>query len=907
MKKICLNGKWRFAFDPRNTGVNLCGGWYGYTLPDEITLPGDVQTNGLGVPIKVQDAENTGARTGYSGAAWIQRDVEIPPDWAGKEIFLTLPRTARTALWLDDIALGRSDILQAPQVYALGAGAYPGRHTLTLRIDNGPHRPMQYCPRLFCGVFGEIALTARDPVYIERTSITPLPERCRARIEIWIVNRTGIPVSGTLCFRTGETQSRHILPDREIDFLAEGERKKVWFELYMGEDFLPWDEFNPHLYRMEIRLQGRNGLGAYEDESAETFGMRSFTRDGTRLCNNGKGIYLRGDLPGAMMRSMDPLLADDPETWRRKMREYREYGFNHLRFHTACPPEAVFRAADEYGMYLQVELGLFASLAGPGDEDFEPLIEPTLRRQGEAILRRFGNHPSFVMMTLGNEIEGDPEMLGRVVSYLRGLDPSRLYAQGSNNNLNDPFPIEGDDFFISNKARKGHLMMRGSCAHADYPVGMVQNEDPPDTARDLRESLAGYTVPVISHEVGQYESSADFSCLHPEDPDRSPRNLALFRERTGQMGLLPMWRKFLKASSRLSALCYREDLELGYRTEGFSGLQLLALNDCLGEGSSLVGLRNREGVNKGGITPEEWRMFCSDRVLLLRMGGYVYRSGEEFRADVLFANFGPDTVLGAETRISFLREGKELLRVTLPPTDAPQGTRTSLGEFRCALPRLESPAELAVEVAVDSIGVRNLYPIWIFPDIDIPQTDRVVHRMDDAAYARLAGGETLIFMPDRIPAGRSIEGHFASNFWSWGMFSRMSLERGVPVSPSTVGLYLDPGHPALEGFPTGDHSDWQWWRIIMHSRALIMNDWPKDLEPLVWVIDNAMRTWKLGMLAEIKVGPGNLLISSVNLIPLSGQYIEARTLLRSLIRYAESGKMQPSVSVPEEEMRRLLW
>ena len=41
------------------------------------------------------------------------------------------------------------------------------------------------------------------------------------------------------------------------------------------------------------------------------------------------------------------------------MATIKEYGMNHLRFHSWCPPEAAFRAADEAGVIFHVELPLW--------------------------------------------------------------------------------------------------------------------------------------------------------------------------------------------------------------------------------------------------------------------------------------------------------------------------------------------------------------------------------------------------------------------------------------------------------------------------------------------------------------------------------------------------------------------
>ena len=85
----------------------------------------------------------------------------------------------------------------------------------------------------------------------------------------------------------------------------------------------------------------------------------------------------------------------DKEGWLRVFKIAKAYGINHYRFHTWCPPEAAFQAADETGIYLQPEL--------PNKISFEkPEHAAYLRLEGERILAAFGNHPSFAMFALGN-------------------------------------------------------------------------------------------------------------------------------------------------------------------------------------------------------------------------------------------------------------------------------------------------------------------------------------------------------------------------------------------------------------------------------------------------------------------------------------------------------------------------
>ena len=83
-------------------------------------------------------------------------------------------------------------------------------------------------------------------------------------------------------------------------------------------------------------------------------------------------------------------------------------------------------------------------------------LEDYLQREGELIFKYFGNHPSFTMFTLGNEL-GRNEAMYELVAHFKKIDPRRLYAQGSNNMHWDPSFAEGDDFWVT--AQKLQLNM----------------------------------------------------------------------------------------------------------------------------------------------------------------------------------------------------------------------------------------------------------------------------------------------------------------------------------------------------------------------------------------------------------------------------------------------------------------
>jgi hypothetical protein len=669
---------------------------------------------------------------------------------------------------------------------------------------------------------------------------------------------------------------------------------------------LTWDEFDPNLYDLSIHLMAkspRSGEHEYQDVWNETFGMRDFRIDGTQFTVNGNRISLRGDLVGWDPNSKD---TDLYQMWKEKLAIYKQYGINHLRFHTRCPTEAGFRAAAEMGIYLQVELPFWATIAAPDSPEYEPLLEPTLKRHAEYLLLEYGNHPSFCMLSLGNEESGYRVTLENVVDHLKSFDPTHLYAQGSNNFLDRPSQSKSDDFWVTMKAHEGHFPARGSFSHADPPLGPVQDEAP-NTLTDFSASLAWSTIPLIGHEVGQYETSPNFADIARFPADVIPGNLILFRELMQAQGLLDLEKEFFKASGRLSLDCYRQDIELFLRTRGMAGFQLLGMADCLNQGSALVGIFNVFMQSKGMVTAEDWRKFCSERVLLLRFPKYAWRNTETFRGLVQMANYGSGALNNAKVVWKLSQCGMTLVEGSLQPQDIPQGTLGDLGQIEVPLDAIKEPCALQLELVVENTTLCTDYPLWVFPESRmLPAAPGVYvsYNLDEETCRVLEDGGKVLLFPRNLAPEKCVEGFYASNFWSYSMFRNISLEYGKTVMPGTLGLWIHQDHPLFDGFPTESYSQWHWWHIVQNATPVILNDLPKAFRPIVQVIDNPMRCARIGLIFEANVGKGKLLVCSSQLDQCDDD--PAAHLLRiHLLRYAESDRFLPGEELTLGELQTL--
>ncbi len=156
---------------------------------------------------------------------------------------------------------------------------------------------------------------------------------------------------------------------------------------------------------------------------------------------------------------------------------------------------------------------------------------------------------------------------------------------------------------------------------------------------------------------------------------------------------------------------------------------------------------------------------------------------------------------------------------------------------------------------------------------------------DDATRSALAAGKVVLLFPRKLGTSKSLPGRFLPVFWSPVWFPDQQ--------PNTMGILCDPAHPALRGFPTDSHSNWQWYELLDQSRSVVLDGTPPGFRPIIQVIDNFARNHKLGNLFEARVGAGRLLVCTIDLPGLAARNPAARQMLRSLQAYAASPAFQP--------------
>ena len=571
------------------------------------------------------------------------------------------------------------------------------------------------------------------------------------------------------------------------------------------------------------------------------------------------------------------------------MRALKTYGMNHMRFHSYCPPEAAFVAADITGVYLHVECSSWANQGtsiGNGGA-----VDRFIYEEGDRIIREYGNHPSFCMLAYGNEPAGrhQNQYLGKLISYWKSIDNRRVYTSAAG------WPVIPENDY--------HLISDPRIQHWGEGLKSIINAEPPQTMFDFRDVVAKYKVPVIGHEIGQWCVYPDFSEIEKYTGILKASNFEIFRETLEGNGMGGQAVDFLLASGKLQVLCYKADIEAALRTPGFAGFQMLQLHDFPGQGTALVGILNPFFESKGYVTPEEFRMFCNETVPLARMEKLVYQNNETFKADIEMAHFGRQPLRNA-TLVFGVNDGKNFLkRDSIKMGEIPLDNCIRVGSFSMALAEFARPQKLTFEVQVKGTEFRNRWDFWVYPAETVADTGDVyiTGRLDEKARNILGkGGRVLLLTYGKMAKGKGDEVAvgFSSIFWN------TAWTKGQ--APHTLGIFCNPEHPLFSDFPAEYHSNWQWWDPVTHSQAMILDGFPSNLKPLVQMIDDWFENRRLGLLFEAKCGNGKIIVCSINLTDTINKRPPSRQLLSSMLNYMNREAFNPDVEVDARKIEELL-
>jgi hypothetical protein len=910
---VGLSGKWAFQIDREDKGVRE--EWFNKTLNDRINLPGSMPEKLKGDDVTVR-TKWTGSLYDssyyfnpymekyridgqvklpffltpdkhYVGVAWYQKKVTVPDNWKGERIVLFLERPhIETTVWINHREVGMRNSLCVPHVYDLTSYVTPGKSCLvTIRVDNrikeinvGPdsHSITDQTQGNWNGIVGKIELQSTPEVFFEDIQVYPDLAGKKALVRMNVRASSSAKGEIALSARSFNTNVNHeIAPVYQTVTVRKGDNP-LEMELPMGQNFLTWDEFSPALYRLTATLKN----GKQIETKQVQFGMREFTINGKWFYVNGRKTMLRGTVENCdfPLTGYAPM---DVASWERVFRICRSYGLNHMRFHSFCPPEAAFIAADLVGFYLQPE-GPSWPNHGPKLGNGQP-IDKYLMDETIALTKAYGNYASYCMLACGNEPSGRwVNWVSKFVDYWKATDPRRVYTGASVGGNWQWQPH--NQYHVKAGAR-----------------GLTWAERQPESMSDYRAKIDTVKQPYVSHETGQWCVFPDFNEIRKYTGVNKARNFEIFRDILEDNDMSGQAHDFMMASGKLQAICYKHEIEKTLRTPDYAGFQLLALNDYSGQGTALVGVLNVFFEEKGYIDAEKFRRFCSPTVPLARIPKFAYTSDETFHADIEVTHFGAMPLRGARTVYTVKdKYGKVYAHGVVGSGNIPIGNLISLGSVDLKLDAVDTPRKLNLEIRIENTDAVNDWDFWVYPARVEPAEGDVyiTDTLDERAISVLKqGGKVLITAAGKVSYGKEVVQYFTPVFWNTSWFKMRP--------PHTTGIFLNEYHPLFKEFPTEYHSNLQWWELLNKAQVMQFTNFPGNFQPIVQSIDTWFISRKLGILFEANVLNGKLMMTSMDITSQPEKRVVARQMYKAILDYMNSDSFRPSATVSLEQVQEL--
>ena len=406
------DGIWRADYDDSAWAtIPVPGMWelYGWGDPIYVNVGYAWRGNFRNDPPHVPDAEN------HVGS--YRRTFEVPADWAGKDIFLSIgSATSNVYVWINGRFVGYSEDSKLAAQFDVTKFVKPGENLIALQMfrwSDGSYLEDQDFWRL-SGIARGVELTARDKAHLQDVRITPALDGeyrdAQLRVELETTPRVK-RVDLTLRDAAGQsvaTQSVRI----------SGGKGDYTFEV---ADPAKWTAETPNLYTLEMAVSD----GSRTTETVtETVGFRSVEIRDAQLLVNGQPILIKG----ADRHEMDPLggYVVSRERMIEDIRIMKELNINAVR---TChyPDDPIwYDLCDRYGIYVLDEANVESHGMGYGDRTLaaNPLFAKAHLERNMRMVLRDKNHPSVIIWSMGNEAGMGPNF-EKCYEWIKNYDSSR--------------------------------------------------------------------------------------------------------------------------------------------------------------------------------------------------------------------------------------------------------------------------------------------------------------------------------------------------------------------------------------------------------------------------------------------------------------------------------------------------
>ena len=411
---VSLDGRWKFRWskDPASRPIGFEAEDYDVSRWDDITVPGNWQTQGFGRPIYVNMQypfhRDRPSVTGEPDKRWYAYDHRNPVGSYVTFVDLTKEQVARHLVlhfggvssafyvYVNGQKVGYSQNSMSPAEFDVTPYVREGRNRVAVEVyrwSDGSYLECQDMWRL-SGIFREVQLWVRPLVHIAdyRVHAEPTADYSRADVRAVIaVSNAGRRRGAVEAVLTidGKTVRERVRAINGGDTACIIDKPRLW------------SAEKPHLYPFSVELL--DGRGRLIEHFDYHLGVRRVECVGEVFKVNGRNVKLRG----VNRHDHHPVTGRyvDDATYEQDIRLMKQANVNFLRTSHYPDREYLYELCDRWGIYVMDEANQESH--GYGYANREMGEDPAWRvphvDRAVSLVERDKNHPSVILWSLGNE------------------------------------------------------------------------------------------------------------------------------------------------------------------------------------------------------------------------------------------------------------------------------------------------------------------------------------------------------------------------------------------------------------------------------------------------------------------------------------------------------------------------
>ncbi len=712
-----------------------------------------------------------------------------------------------------------------------------------------------------------------------------------------------------------------------------------------------WTLTSPILYTFtaEVEYESKD-----TEEISDRFGFRTLSSDEKHIYLNGFPFYMRGYIRGCSAHEhQNNCRLSEYEFYKKNITVAKSYGFNTIRFHSVVPTEECFRAADELGILIHIEMrkekaeyeNLHEMIFGKNDFiDNAELIE---------IINSLYNHPSFAVYCVGNEIRspGTKPRIREIRDFIKARDNTRLFLDTCADGEYDRDYVDFDVQHMS------YFYPFGKHADMFRNTDMLLDVSPLNPKAKMVEKLDGATVkrkiyfprPMIAHEVTHYTAWRDFYALKEkfekygvEAPWWVDEEIKMIEAK----GYAENFKETQQVTKNFQFRCWKTGFEEIRKSTLLSGFHMLQFADT-------DKYENSNGVvdcfdDPHGTSAEEFRKFNGDIVLLTELPERIFEEESEIRIPVILSNYAIDPPKIGDFSFK-LREGDSVISSgEMEYIETARSGSYEICSVELKLPKASRGKKLIFECTMDMCNgtkIENDWEIWVFPKAEEKKLSArldmresylenavkndedssliITDKLDDGMFRALDEGRDVLLIYRQDWTRHLLNKGMAAPKYSfravWERYKGVIWDRGTINGGTDKKALLE-----AYGFPTDGEINYQYYKLIEDSDKINLDDFPFDADSIVSGLDKSSRDRfdpsKFGerelmydrtmrhfsYAFALRVGAGRLIVTGFNFTAAEELEPSSCKMLEALVNILKSGETDAKAPVSTSELKSYL-